>query len=321
MRGVSALEPEQVDDVDRALIERLGRNGRESNRSLGDALGIGEVAVANRLRRLEECSIMRVVAVTDMRIFGHRELSFALLRVSGRSPIEVSETIEKLPDVVAVTAVVGPIDLVVPILGRSHRHLAQLFGAVLPRVAGVDSVQGLFALDVLKFESKWGVLSAHSGTAPDSQPSGAVDELDLGILRRLQVDARRSFRGVAAELDVSERTVRERVKRLLAGNVIRIQAVSDIDAFGMTANAYLGITTTQGLTDEVGHSLVGREDVVQLTRTLGEYDFIAVMIAPDRESLLLSVFDGIAKLPGVRRAELFEAWANSKHNYAWSWLV
>ena len=51
---------------------------------------------------------MRVVAVTDMRIFGHRELSFALLRVSGRSPIEVAEAIEEFPDVVAVTAVRYP---------------------------------------------------------------------------------------------------------------------------------------------------------------------------------------------------------------------
>ena len=315
------MPSDELDAVDRALVERLRIDGRESNRALGEALGISEVAVANRLRRLEECSVMRVVAVTDMRIFGHRELSFALLRVSGRSPIEVAEAIEEFPDVVAVTAVIGRIDLVVPMLGRDHQHLAQLFGTLLPRVVGVDSVRGLLALDVLKFESKWGVLSADSGTAPDSYPGETVDELDLGILKRLQIDARRSFRGVASELGVSERTVRGRVKRLLAENVIKIQAVSDVNAFGMTVNAYIGITVSQGLTDEVGQSLVQRDDVVQLTRTLGEYDFIAVMIATDRETLLQSVFGCIATIPGVRRAELFEAWAHSKHNYAWSWLV
>ncbi|MCX2930665.1 Lrp/AsnC family transcriptional regulator [Mycobacterium sp. CVI_P3] len=315
------MQSDKLDAVDRALVERLRIDGRESNRALGEALGISEVAVANRLRRLEECSVMRVVAVTDMRIFGHRELSFALLRVSGRSPIEVAQAIEKLPDVVAVTAVIGRIDLVVPMLGRNHRHLAQLFGTTLPRVAGVDSVQGLLALDVLKFESKWGVLSADSGTAPDSYPSESVDELDLRILKRLQVDARRSFRGLASELGVSERTVRGRVKRLSVENVIRIQAVSDVNAFGMNANAYIGITATRGLTDEVGQNLIQRDDVAQLTRTLGEFDYIAVVIAPDRESLHRSVFGSIATIPGVRRAELFEAWANSKHNYAWGWLV
>lgn len=264
---------------------------------------------------------MRVVAVTDMQAFGHRELAFAMLRVTGRPVLNLTHELAKLPETVGVTAVVGRFDLIVPVLGRDRRHLAELFGRVLPRMSGIDSINGHIALDVLKFESRWGVLTVDPGTAPDATPSENVDELDLGILKRLQIDARRSFRSVAVELSVSERTIRERVKRLAANRVIRIEAVSDIESFGLHANAYIGITVGEGLADEVGDALVGREDVVQVTRTLGEFDFIAVVLSADRKSLIEGVFAEIATLRGVRRAELFEAWANKKHNYAWSWLV
>jgi len=318
--GVS-LSNDKIDGVDRAIIEMLRLDGRRSNRSMGQALAIGESAVANRIHRLEEASVMRVVAVTDMQAFGHRELAFAMLRVTGRSVLSLTSELAKLPETIGVTAVIGRFDLIVPVLGRDRRHLAQLFGRVLPLVSGIDSINGHIALDVLKFESKWGVLTVDPGNAPDATPSDTVDELDLGILERLQVDARRSFRSVAGELSVSERTIRERVKRLSANRVIKIQAVSDIESFGLNANGYIGITVFGGLAEEVGNALVGREDVVQVTRTLGEFDFIAVVLSADRKSLIDKVFSEIATLRGVRRAELFEAWANNKHNYAWSWLV
>ncbi|MGW6729665.1 AsnC family protein [Nocardia sp. NPDC055029] len=56
-----------LDDIDRAVVERLRKDGRETNRALSQALAINEVTVATRIRRLELSSIMRVVAVTDMR--------------------------------------------------------------------------------------------------------------------------------------------------------------------------------------------------------------------------------------------------------------
>lgn len=312
---------EQIDEVDRALVEQLRIDGRMSSRSLGQLLGISEVTVAARIRRMAEASVMRVVAVTDMRVFGHREFAFATIRTSGRPLLEIGAEVARLPETVAVLATTGRYDLVVPILGRDHGHLADLFGTTLPAVSGIDEVTGHLTLDVLKFESNWALLSADPGVRPDTVPGETVDQLDLDIIQLLQVDARRSNRSIAAELDVSEGTVRGRIRRLVTDRVIRIQAVSDILAFGIGAHAFVGIKAKDARTDEVGKKLAAREDVAQLSRTLGEFDFIAVLIARDRAQLVQSLVGEIAVIPGIRRTETFETCATMKHAYAWSWLV
>lgn len=320
-RASPSASGDELDDVDRALVERLRSDGRESNRSLAQALGINEVTVASRIRKMEANSIMRVVAVTDMRIFGHRAFAFASVRVSERRALDVGAEIAKLPEVIAVTVSTGRYDVFVPLLARDHQHLAELFGVTFPKIVGVEEVAGHLALDVLKFETKWALLTADPGTAPDAQPSETVDELDISIIKLLQVDARRSNRRIATELGVSEGTVRGRIKRLLADRVIRVQAVSDAFAFGISAQAFVGVKTKDGKTDEVGRDLMACENVAQLTRTLGEYDFIAVVIANTREALVSVLLNDIAVVPGIRWTETFETCATTKHAYPWSWLV
>ena len=60
-----------LDELDLALVEALRRDGRAGNRSLGAELGVNEVTVANRIRRLSAASVIRVVALTDIEAFGH----------------------------------------------------------------------------------------------------------------------------------------------------------------------------------------------------------------------------------------------------------
>jgi DNA-binding Lrp family transcriptional regulator len=309
-----------LDEIDRAIVTRLREEGRESSRALAQQLGINEVTVAARVRRMEQNFIMRVVAITDIRLFGHRDFAFAFIRVAGRSLLKAAADFAALPDVIAVTVATGRYDLIVPVLGRDHRHLAELFGTILPGVEGVEEVRGLMALDVLKMDASWALLSAERGATPDAEPSEMVDELDLALIQLLQVDARRSNRSIAKDLKVSEGTIRARIKRLLADHVIRIQAVSDALAFGLRAHAYVGITTT-GQAESVAAELVARADVAQVCKTLGEFDLIAVMVAADRQALVSAVINDVAMIPGVRRSETFETFASTKHSYQWSWIV
>ncbi|UGT55095.1 Lrp/AsnC family transcriptional regulator [Nocardia asteroides] len=314
-------DADQLDDLDRALLARLQVDGRENNRSLAKALGANEVTVAARIRRMEENAFMRVVAVADMRMFGHREFAFALMKTTGRSALDIASDVAKLPESIAVLVTTGRYDLIAPILGRDHRHLAELFGETLPLIPGVDDVHGLLVLYVVKFDSAWAQLSVDPGTTPDAVPTSKVDELDLQIITLLQRDARRSNRSIAADLDVSEGTIRVRIKNLLAEKVIKIQAVSDTGAFGIGAFAFFGVTACNGRIDDVAKALAARSDVPQLSRTLGVFDFIAVAMAPSRGELVSALLQEVALIPGVRKIEIFEAFATTKHTYEWSWLV
>ncbi|MGW6728021.1 Lrp/AsnC family transcriptional regulator [Nocardia sp. NPDC055029] len=314
-------ELQVLDELDRALIEQLRIDGRESSRSLAKTLRVNEVTVAGRLRRLEECDIMRVVAVTDIRLFGHRDFAFALVRVTGRAVEAVANELALLPETVSVTICTGRCDIIVTVLGRDHRHIGALLDSALRGIKGVDEIRGSMALDVLKYDSNWALLAADVGTLPEAHPTDTIDEVDLGIIRMLQQNARRSNRSIAAELGVSEGTVRGRIKHMLAERVFHIQAVSDIAAFGIGTHAFIGIRTEAGSAAAVAAALVRRGDVTQLTRVIGDFDMIALLVAPDRNALATAILTDISLSPGIRSTETFETFASLKHNYAWTWIV
>jgi DNA-binding Lrp family transcriptional regulator len=309
------------DALDLMLIDCLRRNGRETNRFLAFQLDVSEVTVAARLRRLEESGRLRVTAVTDIRLLGHPHLAFAMIDVSGRSAYDVAEDLALLPEAISVTVCTGRFDVVVTLLGRDNRHIGDLFGTTLQAVPGVANIHGCMALDVVKFDSSWAVFGGDPAAVPAPQPNKNVDAMDWAIIGLLQVNGRRSNRELATELGVSEATVRGRIKNMLARRIFRIQAVCDLDAAGMGVHAVLGIKAAPGCVDALIRVLAPRSDVTQINRVLHGFDLIAVMVAPDRNTLLNNVVDEISVLPGSLGVQTLCSSTTVKHAYAWTWMV
>ena len=303
------------------LIDCLRRNGRETNRSLASQLGISEVTVAARLRRTEDSGRLRVTAVTDIRLLGHTQLAFAMIDVSGRSAYDVAADLALMPEAMSVSVCTGRFDVVATLLGRDYRHVGELFGTSLQAIPGVANIHGCVALDVVKFDSNWAVFDDEVPVIPPPRPSEHVDEVDLAILALLQVDGRRSNRELATALGVSEATVRGRIKNMLAQGIFRIQAVCDLEAAGMGAHAILGIKVAPGCVDVLLDVLAPREDVTQINRVLHGFDLIAVMVAPDRNTLLSTVVDEISTMPGLLGVQTLCSSQTVKHAYAWTWMV
>lgn len=68
-----------------------------------------------------------------------------------------------------------------------------------------------------------------------------VDELDRKIIDKLTNDARASNRHLAQSLGVTEGTVRGRIKRLEAANLIRFTAVTNVASIGAPKVVLIGI--------------------------------------------------------------------------------
>jgi len=306
-----------LDDFDRALVSRLQHDGREGNRSLATALGANEVTIANRLKRLEESGIMRVVAVADMAAFGRNELVILLVRVIGRPVDKVAADVAELPDAIAVTITTGRFDLVITLLARDHKHVGRFIAEELGHINGIDLVRSELAIEIRKYESKWAQLDPHSDLSLPLEPTGTLDDLDIAIVRELQVDARQSNRKIAATLGVVEGTVRLRLKRMYDEGAIRIQALSDIAAFGVAAHAFVGIEVEPGRIEEVSSQLTGHDQIAVLIRSLGEFDLIAVVMASSRLELIDTVLTQIASVSGIRHTETMESYMTLKHTATW----
>ncbi|OGS50889.1 MAG: AsnC family transcriptional regulator [Euryarchaeota archaeon RBG_16_68_12] len=127
-----------------------------------------------------------------------------------------------------------------------------------------------------------------------------LDELDTRILRRLNENARQSFRDIARALRVSISTVSNRVKRLEGeGVVLGYAPILDEKKLGYDLLAVIGIRISKGKLLEVQRKIARDDKVVEVYDVTGEYD--SMIIARFRNTRELDAF--IKRLVAMENVE------------------
>jgi Lrp/AsnC family transcriptional regulator, regulator for asnA, asnC and gidA len=126
-----------------------------------------------------------------------------------------------------------------------------------------------------------------------------LDELDRALIAQLQEDGRRPFREIARTLEVSEATVRARVRRLQEAGMLRIVAFADPVALGHSQLALVFLTVGSGHHDAVVRALVDVDEVAYVSTVLGEADVCAQVLVRDDAALWRIVNDRLRAINGV----------------------
>ena len=133
-----------------------------------------------------------------------------------------------------------------------------------------------------------------------------MSKLDRAIIRMLQADGRRSYLSMAAELGVSEKTVRKRVQELRATGVIEITTVTDPQLLGYGAMALVGVHLDGSRpASEIASRLALLDAVDYVVVTTGRFELFVEVVCRDSHELLATVQGEIAPAPGVRETEVF----------------
>ncbi|MDP4651829.1 MAG: Lrp/AsnC family transcriptional regulator, partial [Haliea sp.] len=131
-----------------------------------------------------------------------------------------------------------------------------------------------------------------------------MDAVDRQIVARLSEDARVSNRQIAADLGVTEGTVRARVKRMEEERQIRITAVTNIDRFRHGALAYIWIEVERShQVEAVAQALASINELGFVGEMLGRSDLLVITMVRSNEHLAEFVHQRISGIPGVRRTE------------------
>ena len=113
-----------------------------------------------------------------------------------------------------------------------------------------------------------------------------MDTLDLRILTSLDADARRSFADLARELDVSQPTIADRVRRLEDRGILRGTLLSlDLARLGYGITAFVRIRSSAAL--KRGLFEAGRKmpQVTEMFAVTGEDCSVARVVARSTEDL------------------------------------
>jgi Lrp/AsnC family transcriptional regulator for asnA, asnC and gidA len=149
-----------------------------------------------------------------------------------------------------------------------------------------------------------------------------LDELDKKIIDHLSVDARISNREIARELDVTERTIRVRIKRLLDDKIIRIAAITNVNRLKKSSAATLWIDVENAAQiHQVAKELAAQQKIVYVATMLGRCDIVAVTLVEDGEQLVSYIHKTIDQIPGVQQVRYTLVHQFIKHDYRWTMIM
>tara|TARA_Y100000590_G_scaffold48079_1_gene50968 strand:- start:1510 stop:1962 length:453 start_codon:yes stop_codon:yes gene_type:complete len=132
-----------------------------------------------------------------------------------------------------------------------------------------------------------------------------LDPLDNQIIDILKKDGRASNASIARELDLTEGTVRRRLKRILDEDYVHVTVLMDAGKMGYVSEALVGVQVDPDKVDEVARHIADLSEVGWVALTTGTYDVFAWTALPSPEELGVFLRTRIGTIPGVRRTETF----------------
>ncbi len=131
-----------------------------------------------------------------------------------------------------------------------------------------------------------------------------IDESSIAIMRHLR-EGRKSFKEIAQAIDLSENTVRSRVKKLAEEGIFAITGVVNPDALPRHRLVMVGVKLkTMDLVNK-GEEFSRLKGVVAVNVVTGRYDLILMVFLKEGYELLEFYTEEVARLKDVQSVETF----------------
>lgn len=127
-----------------------------------------------------------------------------------------------------------------------------------------------------------------------------LDQLDYEILKALHQNARVAASEIARETGANERTIRKRIDRLVAEDIIRLSAIVNPQAFGYITAADIFLEVEPDHEQEVIQALMSMEEVTYVAFGQGSEDVSIEARFKDNDALREFIRHTLAGLPGVK---------------------
>src|SRR5438270_12290143 len=146
-----------------------------------------------------------------------------------------------------------------------------------------------------------------------------IDDIDQRIIEALQQDGRRPFTKIAADLGMSEASVRQRVANLINNQVMQIVAITNPIKLGFSLASMIGIRVSGERLMEAAREISTFEEVIYLIICTGSFDLLAEVVCRDNDHLLNFLTEKLYKVQGVQQTETFMYLRVCKQNN-WAFL-
>jgi Lrp/AsnC family transcriptional regulator, regulator for asnA, asnC and gidA len=150
-----AFPPQPLDDVSKKIIEQLQQDGRRPYAAIGEAVGLSEAAVRQRVARLVRSGAIQIVAVTDPLQVGFTRQAMIGIRVEGTLD-PVVQALTEMDEVAYVVITAGSFDVLAEVVCEDDRHLLHVLNEQIRPIEGVRSTETFVYLELTKQTYTWG---------------------------------------------------------------------------------------------------------------------------------------------------------------------
>ncbi|HEY2299151.1 MAG TPA: Lrp/AsnC family transcriptional regulator [Jatrophihabitans sp.] len=144
-----------TDDVSRAIIEQLQADGRRSYAAIGQAVGLSEAAVRQRVQKLIDSGVMQIVAVTDPMQVGFARQAMVGIAVNGDVET-VANKLAKIPEVDYLVVTAGSWDILAEVVVQDDDHLLRVVNRDIRSLDGIERTESWLYLKLAKQTYNWG---------------------------------------------------------------------------------------------------------------------------------------------------------------------
>jgi len=145
---------DDLDDLDRAILRELMRDGRMSNVDLAERVHLSPSACLRRVRGLEERGVIaRYVMLLDADKAGLAGAAFIFvtLEQQGRAMLDAFERdVRRHPEITECHLIAGLSDYLLRIVFRDQRDFERIHTEILTQLPGVSRVQSTLPLRTVK---------------------------------------------------------------------------------------------------------------------------------------------------------------------------
>ncbi|MFK3936022.1 Lrp/AsnC family transcriptional regulator [Alkalihalobacillus sp. NPDC078783] len=131
-----------------------------------------------------------------------------------------------------------------------------------------------------------------------------IDAVDRAILMHLQTNGKSAFTRIASSLQVSEGTVRMRVKKMLEKKYFQFMIHMDPASVGLEVQVIIWVKTQLGQQDLVAEELSHLPEVRFTAAFSGQYDLIVQAYFRNKEELIQFVNKKLASINGIITSDL-----------------
>ena len=111
---------------------------------------------------------------------------------------------------------------------------------------------------------------------------------------------------VAKKLGVTEGTIRQRLKRLQSGNVLKIRALRDPNILENQQLAIVAATLMEAkYLDQKAREISALENVLSVSIVSGRYDFLIEELAESNKGLVSFLTKKLSTIEGISKTETF----------------